>query len=204
MGPPDPSYAPGDVGLSRGSGLVDRAIRFAETLRYGRHSAEARWNHAFMIIDSSGDLIQAEAHGMVWGTMQSDYAHGDYVILRPPYPPGGADRAVNAMKAMRDQKQKYDYLEIASEALSFLFQTKLRFAIEGQQICSGAVSFALDQGGIFMGYDEQWNSPADVMHYALDNEWQWVDGASVSEIQAALSTRRRRNARNAPGAALSE
>ena len=199
---PDPGYAPGDVGLSHGSGLVDGAIRFAESLRYGRRSFEARWNHAFMIVTTSGDLIQAEGHGVVKGSIQSDYGHGDYVILRPPYPPWGAERAVAAMTLLLNEK--YGYLEIVSEALSFMLQTKLRFAIEGQQICSGAVSFALDQGGIFMGYDEQWNSPADVMHYALDNEWQWVDGVSVSEIHTALSTRRRRKARNPPGASLSE
>jgi len=192
MSVPDPGYAPGDVGLAHGSGLVDGAIRFAETLRYGRGSAEARWNHAFMIVSSSGNLIQAEGHGVVRGTMASDYGHGDFVVLRPPYPSWGAERAVAAMEALLHDE--YGYLEIVSEALSFLLQTKLRFAIEGQQICSGAVSFALDQGGIFMGYDEQWNAPADIMHYALDNEWQWVAGAPVSEIQDALSTRKRRKA----------
>jgi hypothetical protein len=196
MNVPDSVYAPGDVGLAHGSGLVDGAIRFAETLRYGRGSAEARWNHAFMIVSSSGDLIQAEGQGVVPGTMASDYGHGDYVVLRPSYPSWGAERAKAAMTALLNDH--YGYLEIVSEALSFLVQTKLRFAIEGQQICSGAVSFALDQGGIFMGYDEQWNSPADVMHYALDNKWQWVEGTPISEIEGALSTRKRRRGRQAP------
>ena len=189
----NPHYAPGDVGLAHGSGLVDRAIRFAETLRYGKGSAEARWNHAFMVVSSSGDLIQAEGQGVVTGTMASDYQGGDYVVLRPTYPPWGVERAVAAMTGLLGKK--YGYLEIVSEAFSFLFQTKLRFAIEGQQICSGAVSFALDQGGIFMGYDEQWNSPADVMHYALEKNWQWVDGVSVAEIESKLSRKRPSRAR---------
>jgi len=63
------SYQPGDVGLAHGSGLVDWAIRFAETRKYGRGSTEARFNHAFMIIDSSGLLIEAEGRGVVSNMM---------------------------------------------------------------------------------------------------------------------------------------
>src|ERR1700728_1390027 len=171
------TFQPGDVGLAHGSGLVDWAIRFAETRRYGKKSQEARWNHAFMITDAGGGLIEAAGRGMQRDTMEKEYAHGDFIVLRPSYPSGGADRAVATMTTLFNDKEKYGYLEIASEALAFLTQTKLRFGSAGQQICSGAVSSALDQGGIPMGEDEEWNSPADVMHIAVQQEWQWVAGA---------------------------
>ncbi len=174
------TFQPGDVGLAHGPGLVDWAIRFAETRRYGKKSQEARWNHAFMITNAAGGLIEAAGRGMQSNTMEKEYAHGDFIVLRPPYPCGGADRAVTTMTKLLNDKDRYGYLEIASEALAFLTQTKLRFGFAGQQICSGAVSYALDQGGIPMGEDEEWNSPADVMHIAIQQEWQWVAGAHLA------------------------
>lgn len=168
---------PGDVGLAHGSGLADWAIRFAEARRYGTKSPEPRWNHAFMIVDAAGSLIEAQGRGMVRDTMDHEYANTEYVILRPPYPPAGAHRAVGAMEGMLGSR--YGYVEIASEAVAFMTQTKLRFGVAGQHICSGAVSFAVDQGGVPMGDDEEWNSPADVMHVALSQKWAWVGGVPL-------------------------
>lgn len=108
---------------------------------------------------------------MTRGNMH-EYSPGTFIILRPAFPPGGADKAVAAMVGMLGEK--YGYIEIVSEALAFLTQTKLRFGVSGQQICSGAVSFALDQGGIPMGTDDEWNSPADVMHIAEQQGWSVV------------------------------
>lgn len=168
----------GDVGLAHGSGLVDWAIRFAEARKYGRSSAEAQFNHAFMIVDSSGLLIEAKGRGVVSNMMAKAYpGDSDHVVIRPPYQPGCADKAVAAMKAMLGDK--YGFVEIASEALAFFTGTKFRFGIEGQHICSGAVSDACQQGGIDMGDDDEWNSPADVMKIALDQKWSWVAGATV-------------------------
>ena len=171
------TYEPGDVGLAHGSGFVDWAIRYAERRRYGSKSQEARWNHAFMIVDAFGALVEAQGRGVVRSSMAGEYAHGDVVVVRPPYPSGGAARAVATMEAMVGSH--YGYLEIASEALAFLTQTKLRFGVAGQHICSGAVSYACDQGGVPMGDDEEWNSPADVMHIALAQHWTWVAGAAL-------------------------
>jgi hypothetical protein len=178
MSESDSVFQPGDVGLAHGPGLVDWAIRFAEARRYGKNSQEARWNHAFLIVDATGDLIEAAGKGVRRDTMKKEYAHGDYTVLRPPFRDGGADRAVATMTNLLNDK--YGYLEIACEALAFLTQTKLRFGFANQQICSGAVSYALDQGGIPMGEDEEWNSPADVMHIAVEQKWQWVAGIHLT------------------------
>lgn len=156
---------PGDVGLTHGSGLVDWAIRFAEARRYGRSSPQANWNHAFLIVDAEGGLIEAQGHGVVRNSLKAEYSHADYVIMRPPFPAGGADRAVAVMTAMLGDH--YGYLEIVCEGLAFLTQTRLRFAVAGEHICSGAVSRAVTVGGVDMGDDEEWNSPADVMNVAL-------------------------------------
>jgi hypothetical protein len=163
---------PGDVGLTHGSGFADWAIRFAETRRYGRGSPQAKWNHAFLIVDAEGGLIEAQGHGVVPNSLKAEYGHADYVIVRPPFAPGDADKAVAAMKAMLGDH--YGYLEIVCEGLAFLTQTRLRFGIAGEHICSGAVSRAVTVGGVDMGDYEEWNSPADVMNVALKGKWQWI------------------------------
>jgi len=169
----------GDVGLTRGHGFADWAIRFAESRRYGGASPEAKWNHAFMIVDADGGLIEAEGRGVVANSLAAEYSATEHTILRPPYPEGGADRAVAVMRGMLGDH--YGYLEIVCEGLAFMFQTKLRFGILGEHICSGAVSRAVEIGGLDMGPDEEWNSPADVMHVAIQGKWQWVAGAALPE-----------------------
>jgi hypothetical protein len=63
-----------------------------------------------------------------------------------------------------------------SLALAFVFQTRLRFGRVGEHICSGAVSHALARSGLDMGEDEEWNSPADILHIAAAQRWAWVGG----------------------------
>ena len=157
----------GDVGLARGSSFVEWAIRFAESRRYGRKSLEASVNHAFLF-DSPTTLIEAQGRGVVRSSTL-EYAGRTIVLIRPVYP-NGPQPAVDAMTGLLGRK--YGYLEIVSEALAFMTGTRLRFGVEGQYICSGAVSHALERAGIDMGDDADWNSPADVYHQALQHGWQ--------------------------------
>jgi hypothetical protein len=122
-----------------------------------------------MIVDAGGGLIEAQGRGVVKGSFAVEYATADCLLLRPPLSPRGVDQAVAVMRGMLGDR--YGYLEIVCEALTFLTQTKLRFGIVGEHICSGAVSRALAVGGLDMGDDEEWNSPADVMRVAIQNHW---------------------------------
>jgi hypothetical protein len=162
----------GDVGLSTGRGLVERLIQFAESRRYGSNSVEARWSHAFMVVDGGGNIVEAQAHGMVHNHLD-DYRGTDHLVLRPPYDADGgllASRAITSMVG-----EPYGYLEILCLASAFLFQTKLRFGVDGQRICSGAVAVALMTGGVDLrpqveAYPE-WCSPADLLRVARAQEW---------------------------------
>lgn len=158
----------GDVGLSTGTGFIDWCIRFGESRRYGRGSREASVNHAFMVVDGSGGIIEAQGRGMVPATM-TEYRTTAHLLIRPPYQDDGCVRAVAAMRDMCGSS--YGYLEIACLGLAFLTQTKLRFGVAGEHICSGAVARALDRGGLDMGDDEEWDSPADVLRVALVGRW---------------------------------
>jgi uncharacterized protein YycO len=163
---------PGDVGLSADSDLIDKAIRAAEAVRYGFNSEEARWNHAWMIVDHQGGLVEARSSGVARGSFDQEYRNRERVVLRPNYPEGGADRAAAAMVKMVGEK--YDWLEIVSVAAALLTGTHIRFGTSGRAICSGAVSRAVVAGGVDMGEDSNWNTPADIMHIASTQKWQTV------------------------------
>jgi uncharacterized protein YycO len=166
--------AAGDVLLSTGSGLVERLIQFAEARRYGRSSREARWSHAGMVT-GPGTLVEAKAKGMAYSRL-SDYDGRDHVVLRPRYDADGAGEAARAISSMVGEH--YGYLTVVCLALAFVFQTRLRFGMDGTRICSGAVAVALMTGGVDLrpqveAYPE-WCSPADLLHVALAQEWAVV------------------------------
>lgn len=183
---PDPAHpaAPdrrlpflGDIGLTHGRGFVDWWIRWAEARRYGSRSLEAEWNHAFLVVDVDGRAIVEATGGGVRRASIDQYMLTPHMILRPPYP-STAGSAIAAMEAMVGSR--YGWLEIACEGLAFLTQTRLRFGVAGEHICSGAVSHAVARAGIDMGDDEEWNSPADVLHVAREGRWlawTWDVGA---------------------------
>lgn len=168
---------PGDMLLTGGSGLIASSIEWAEARRYGRDAPEARWSHAALLVSSSGDLIEATSRGMTKGSLAT-YTGRPHAIWRPPYPQGGADRAVHTIACMLGEP--YGYLEIIALALAFATQTRWRFMQAGTRICSGAVAEALQAGGIDMipanadTWDPTWDSPADLLHIAQLQSWERI------------------------------
>lgn len=179
---------PGDVALLHGKGPVESAIRWAETRRYGKWSPEANWNHAALVVSADGDLIEARTAGLRTLSKGLGLYLGDrsstVLVVRPPY--GGAntlnselirygsDAAIHWATTRLAEREKYGFFAIASICLAWSTQTKLRFGLTGEAICSGFVSQALEFGGIDMGDDPQWNSPADILHIALAGKWPVV------------------------------
>lgn len=163
----------GDIGLTAGTDRIDDLIRFAESRRYGRKSMEARWSHAFIVTSEldGGAVTEAVSHGVVRNPL-SRFATTAHVIYRPNYPEGGARLAANfvAFKV----GDRYGYIEIASLALALLTQTKVRFGVEGQYICSGLVGAALDHAGLDMPDSPEWCTPADIQHVALAQQWPLI------------------------------
>lgn len=161
---------PGDVGFASQPGFINWWIRFAQRRKYGKYSPAARWNHVFMVTGNNGELIQADARGMVRGNLK-DYAHQTIELRGPHYGPGEAAIAAYAMEELLAAHDHYGFLTIASVALSMLTETKLRFGIDGTEICSGAVSYALTRANIDVGQDAEFNTPADLFSYAIAQNW---------------------------------
>lgn len=157
---------PGDVGFSRDKVSFPAPewwIRFAESRKYGDGrsvTAPAHWNHAWLVIDAAGTILEATPQGIVENNV-SEYQTSktqECVILRPRYQ--AVQLAVQAMKRM--QGQPYAFGSIFSDAMSLLFNSKLRIGFIGHHTCSGAVAHALVCGGAVDLDYEEWASPADV------------------------------------------
>ena len=163
---------PGDVGWADQNGFIPDWIRFAQKRKY-HGSPAALYNHCFLVVGAHGELIQANGNGMGRGNV-SDYVGQDVAYRRPPYIGIQQAAAVSAMEELLYDHDQYGWVAIACGALALLTGTKVRFGVKDTLICSGAVSYALTRADIDVGDDSDWNSPADVMQYAIAGNWQVV------------------------------
>ncbi len=159
---------PGDVGWVSQKGWQDALIRWAQHRKYG-DSPAASFNHVFLVTGPD-EVIQANASGVAVGKL-SAYGPADQLTLRhPPYGELGAN--LTAVSAARELLgTKYGYWTIACEAISLLTGTRLRFGLEGTEICSGLVAYALTRANIDLGEDELFSTPADIFATAIQQAW---------------------------------
>lgn len=152
-----PAWQAGDFLLTTNDGFLARAIRFGERRRF-----PPQWcwcNHAALVVDSDGGLIEALAHGLT----QSDvykYKPRDYAVVRPGLTDAEREKVVAWAKARFDEHRSYGWITIASEALICLTGTRLTFGVSGDMICSGFVAAALAEGGLDLGDSPEWMMPA--------------------------------------------
>lgn len=163
------TVAPGDVGFVHNTDWIDRMIQRMQERKYPLPAEESKYNHVFLVVDNNGGLIEAQGNGVNRNNL-SNYSGVDYEIWRPNYsPPENALVAVAAMTELLGMR--YGYPTIFCEALGFITDTKFRFGYSGEEICSGAVSYALTRANIDVGTDETYNSPADVRHVKIIQKW---------------------------------
>ena len=134
---------PGDIVFAHSNGIMGRAIRFGEFLRWRKGS---HWNHAFVIsrVDKDGVayVIQADIKGVNEARLDSV---GDYIILEPP-------SRVNRNKVFAFTKaqvgSKYGILSILSIVTDIIspnwFPAMRR---KNTWICSAVTGEALRYGG---------------------------------------------------------
>ena len=134
---------PGDIVFSHSNGLMARAIRFGEFLRWRKGS---HWNHACVIsrVDKDGVayVIQADLHGVSEARLDTV---GQYIILEPP-------ARVNRNKILAFTKAQvgssYGLLSIASIVADIItpswFPSMRR---RNTWICSAVTGEALRYGG---------------------------------------------------------
>jgi hypothetical protein len=134
---------PGDIVFAHSNGIMGRAIRFGEFLRWRKGS---HWNHACVVSrigkDGTAYVIQADIHGVNEAPLESV---GEYIILEPP---AGVSR-VKILNFTRNQVgSKYGILSIVSIVFDILspnwFPSLRR---KNSWICSAVTGEALRFGG---------------------------------------------------------
>ena len=157
---------PGDIVFAHSNGIMGRAIRFGEFLRWRKGS---HWNHACVISrvtqDGTAYVIQADLHGVNEATLESV---GDYVILEPP-------ARVNRNKILAFTKaqlgSKYGILSILSIVTDILtpnwFPSMRR---KNTWICSAVTAESLRYGGWLHNFPDIYTvTPAQLFDCLADN-----------------------------------
>ena len=132
----------GDVGVAHSTGLMARAIRLGERLRWGVRPSH--WNHAFIVDRVEGDkvyIIQAEPHGVT--NDKTIDTVGEYRVVTPP-----ADVDKVLAFARGEVGRRYGWLSILTIAFDIATPPWLpSLRRPDTWVCSALVGEALRAGG---------------------------------------------------------
>jgi hypothetical protein len=153
----------GDFILTRDDYWFSRLVRVGQGLRFrGPERVYARWNHAAVVEDESGNLIEANDQGIV-RTHLEWYRDVEYYYVR--IEASAADRAQVTDFARWALGQRYGYLTLLSIAVALLTGGKLVLGLQGQYICSGLVARCLERAGYIFDKVPSEVMPADLARY---------------------------------------
>lgn len=160
-------YLPGDFILTHGTAFYSGLIRLGQRIRYGSDSPFAYYNHAAMIVDEWGTLVEALGDG-VSATHIDKYAPAEYHLFSiRSVVDDRRDRERIMAFAKSCIGQRYDWMDIASISISLLTGSKLSIQTEGHMICSGLVSRALERSAAIFPRPTNDMMPADLAAYFL-------------------------------------
>ena len=153
-------YVPGDFILVSTKGILARIIRLGQFIRYhGKMRPFAHWNHAAMIVDEDGAIIEAVGRGVVTSHID-DYRDVEYYYVSTKLNKQSRDQAVAACKSFL--KDKYAWLTIFSIAFELLTGVKFQFTNSNTMICSAVVGQSLWAGGVIFNKNPYQMMPADL------------------------------------------
>ncbi len=161
-----PAALPGDFILTHSSGWDGKLIRFGQTLRYrGTNRVFAHWSHAAILMDESGNIIEALGGGVQKRSI-AEYDDTEYVVVHLPEDTIPLDRQHAVEFANFCLHDSYGWLTIISVAFCLLTGAKFSFGVDGQQICSALVARCLERvGDIFCRYEPWHLVPADLAQH---------------------------------------
>lgn len=120
---------PGDIILCHSSGILGKLIRIGERIRDPRKSA--KWNHAAVVLDNNGSIMEALKHGISLGNIS---AYPDHEVISNNFTQPQVEDLLRYAKAM--QGVPYGYLTIISIALDLLLPFIAHFRSGKTLICS--------------------------------------------------------------------
>lgn len=142
-------YKAGDILLTSGDYFFSKLIKFGQSIRYGKEYG--KWNHAALILNEEGDLMEALGRGVVRTNIRN-YKDSRYHVISPPTHPHDREQMVALAESIIEAKWKYDWLLIGSLAVNLGFyavglpEPQIYIAKSGSAICSGAVCTVRSKG----------------------------------------------------------
>ena len=156
----------GDFLLTHGDAWTSTLIRFGQRLRFrGDDRPYARWNHAVLLVDNAGTIVEALGGGVTRRHIDV-YAGTEYTHVPVA--------SVIASESDRDQiavfgewavGQPYGFVTIVSIAYGLLTGGKFTFGFDGQAICSGLVARSLERSTAIFNRTPSHIMPADLAKY---------------------------------------
>ncbi len=165
-------FTAGDILLVHDFSFISKAIRLGERIKIfgnilrGRATRldlknASKWNHAALIVDENGGLLQALGHGITDGNV-SDYK--EFKILKSNFTPEQLQSVLKFAKSCVGVP--YGYLDIVSIALD-IFIPFAHFRDGNTLICSQFVAKAWEHGG--------WICPKlDTSHVMPSDLEEWI------------------------------
>ena len=151
---------PGDFFLMHGSNPISKVIQLGQKLKFpGKDKHFAYWTHAGMFVNNSGDIIEAEGVGVAKNHI-SFYKDVKYVVVH--IQASAEDRQEMLDFAESCLGEPYGWITILSISLSLLTGLKLSFGFDGQEICSGLITRALERTSFIPQRDASHTLPADL------------------------------------------
>ncbi len=160
---------PGDLVFCHSTGIISRAIRLAERLRW---RGGAAYNHVAVLDEKRLDgwtVIQAEARGVTRGAKLASVAPGgSYVVLAAP---AGTDRTAVLAFARAQVGRRYGFLTIASALVTILLPSFLDVMLPDTWICSALTAESWRCGGWVHNWPDLYQvSPAELLLAAEPKE----------------------------------
>ena len=153
-------FNPGDFILVSTNGVLAKFIRFGQFIRYhGKMKPFSTWNHAAMIIDEEGTIIEAVGRGVRYAHID-EYKDVEYYLVNTKLNSQSRTQAVAACKSFI--KDKYGWFTIASIAIELITGIKLQFSLNNSMICSAVVGQSLWAGGVIFDRNPYQMMPADL------------------------------------------
>lgn len=142
------TFMAGDVGFCHSPGIVGKAIRWGEWLRFRKGSY---YNHTFTLDEWHEEnggywtVIQAEAHGVTnTRTIEEATGGGSYIILNKP---AGVSTAKQLAFLRAQVGQKYGFFTIGSIITTLLAPKFINVMLPNTWICSAVAAEGMRAGG---------------------------------------------------------
>jgi len=151
---------PGDFILTHHTTAPARVIRAGQFLRYhGKLRTFSHWNHAALVVDTKGTLVEAVGRGVSYGHID-DYCDVEYYLVRTKLSKSNQQQVVAAASSFLNDA--YGWPTIISLTIELLTGIKIQFGDPNSIICSALVAQCLWAGGIIFNTNTYRMMPADL------------------------------------------